>query len=157
MGVLSVIHIFVMCLVFNVFLPSTDIGSDIYLMKNTLTFQLGNSLELGGCKSCYRKTESEVYLSKNMVENEDCDWFLQDSYFACGKYPLILNEINEHQNKQTSFETNTFRINHENEFDNNDCNETDNCCFVSKYVSTVHRNVSQVVHMVVHDIEHTSF
>jgi hypothetical protein len=83
MGVISTIVISVL---FNVLLPSGDQGSDLYLMYNTLTFQLGVSLELSGCTACYAKTESEVYYPKNNIEeHQKCgNLCLQNSYFACG-------------------------------------------------------------------------
>ena len=61
MGVGPVIATFVMCFLFNIILPTGDVGSDLNLMYLALTFDLGDSLELEGCKSCYYKTENEVY------------------------------------------------------------------------------------------------
>lgn len=60
MGVGSVIATFVMCILFNIILPTGDVGSDIYLMYQTLTFDLGESVEITGCKSCYHKSEKDV-------------------------------------------------------------------------------------------------
>ena len=71
MGVKSVIATFSLCILFNVILPSGDQGSDMYLLYNVLTFQLGVSLELSGCRSCYTKTESEIYYPKLEIKDTD--------------------------------------------------------------------------------------
>ena len=61
MALLSVIRIFVMTIFFNMFLPSGDVHSDIYLMYETRTFQNTESLEMFGCKACYGKL-SKIYI-----------------------------------------------------------------------------------------------
>ena len=68
MGLKSVIATFVMCILFNIILPTGDVLSDLDLMRLALTFNLGDSLELEGCKSCYYKTINEVYRSKKKFE-----------------------------------------------------------------------------------------
>ena len=72
MGVGSVIATFVMCILFNIILPTGDVGSDLNLMYLALTFNLGDTLELAGCKSCYHKTENDVYYPKENLNDNEC-------------------------------------------------------------------------------------
>ena len=85
MGVGSVIATFVMCIIFNIILPSGDQGSDIYLLYNVLTFQLGVTTELSGCRACYGKTESEIYFPKvELKDKDDCNNLcVEDRNFLC--------------------------------------------------------------------------
>ena len=61
MKITPVLITFVTSLLFNVFLPTGDVGSDVYLMIKTILFDLGDSTELAGCRSCYGKSERDVY------------------------------------------------------------------------------------------------
>lgn len=61
MGFFSVMTTFVMNTIFGIILPLFDVGSDTYLVHKTMNFNLGTSSQLAGCRSCYGKTEDEVY------------------------------------------------------------------------------------------------
>ena len=102
MGVGSVIATFVTCILFNIILPSGDQGSDVYLMYNVITFKLGVTRELSGCRACYGKTEREIYYPNIKInEKNDCNGVcIQNEYFACGAYPTIVNNIIEHRTKK---------------------------------------------------------
>ena len=92
MGVVTVIVSFVVCLTLNVGLNTFDVFSDITLSFNTLTFNLGDSLLLSGCKSCSGKEDKDVF----SVKNSSCQHCLtQNNYFACGKSFQILEKLNE--------------------------------------------------------------
>ena len=64
MGKVTVIASFVVCITFNIFLNSFDVYSDTTLAFNTLTFNLGDSLLLGGCKVCHGKQDKDIYSVK---------------------------------------------------------------------------------------------
>ena len=129
MGVGSVIGTFVMCILFNIILPSGDQGSDIYLMYNVLTFQLGVSVELSGCRACYGKNENEIYDSKiQFIEQKNCNNLcIQDKHFYCGRYPKLVNNIFDHQNSKKCL-TKNIRFNNKFELKSGDCDELDYCC-----------------------------
>ena len=80
MGVASVIVSFAVCIFFNVGLNSFDVYSDITLAYNTLTFNLGESLLLTGCKVCSGKEDKDVF----EVKNSSCQHCLTQNYnFEC--------------------------------------------------------------------------
>ena len=66
MGYASVIVSFIVCLFFNVFLNSFDVYSDITLTFHTLTFNLGASLLLSGCRVCHGKEDKDVFKSHRL-------------------------------------------------------------------------------------------
>ena len=57
MGLSSVVATFLTCLLFNIILPTLDVGTDLDLMYQALNFNLGESLELEGCRFCYHRNE----------------------------------------------------------------------------------------------------
>ena len=90
---------FAVILLFNVALPTFDTYSDIHLLTQTFQFDLGskteNSLELFGCRECYRRG-----VSFRNVENH-CpicidDTFGDDGVF-CVQYPKPWQKIAEMQ------------------------------------------------------------
>ena len=90
MGVGSVIATFVMCFLFNIILPTGDVGSDIKLMYSSLTFNLGESLQLEGCKSCYHKSEKEVYYPEEDFSDKECKTCLFNLDLSCGvNFPIL--------------------------------------------------------------------
>ena len=92
MGVASVIVSFAVCIFFNVGLNSFDVYSDITLAYNTLTFNLGDSLLLTGCKVCQGKEDKDVFTEKN----RSCQHCLtQNQKFQCGGSFQILEKLNE--------------------------------------------------------------
>ena len=91
----SVVITIVMCVLFNIILPTGDVKSDLYLKYQTLTFNLGETLELEGCKSCFHKNENEVYYPDKYVTNSECKTDLFDKEHDCGNLPFLkkLREI----------------------------------------------------------------
>ena len=140
MGLTSVIAIFVTCILFNIFLPTMDVGTDIELMVQTVTFDLGDSLELEGCKSCYHKNEKEVYYPEKNLETNDCKICLYDQYSRCGRNAAVLKEMRKFQDENEScLNTVTFAVkmtfNHDSglsgstKFEFRECDLTqDDCC-----------------------------
>ena len=113
MSLVSVVNTFVMCILFNIILPSGDVGSDIKLMHQALTFDLGDSLLLEGCMMCYHKTEKEVYYPDINLADNKCNACLYDPMLLCGRYLLMLKKLREFDNdKETcvSEETLTFDL-----------------------------------------------
>ena len=102
MGVGSVIATFVMCILFNIILPTGDVGSDLNLMYLALTFDLGDSTVLEGCKSCYYKTENEVYHPKKNLNDNDCKTCLYNPVSRCGTYIPILKKVRELEDEKHS-------------------------------------------------------
>ena len=125
MGAGTVIASFVMCILFNVLFPNGDVYSDVYLMVNTLKFDLRNSLELKGCKVCYGKSEAEIYSKKGF-----CNICLTDEHYFCGSYPLMLDNIEKMQNKNECANE-PLRFTMKGEFKTGVCQKTDACCFQS--------------------------
>ena len=102
MGLTSVIVIFVTCILFNIILPTMDVGTDLDLTVQTLTFNLGDSLELQGCKSCYYKNENDVYYPEKKLETDDCKVCLFDQFSRCGRNAEVLKEMRKFQNENES-------------------------------------------------------
>ena len=57
---MNIILIFAIKIIFNVIFPTADVGSDLYLSYNTITFA-GHSRTLVGCRACYDKRPNELY------------------------------------------------------------------------------------------------
>ena len=111
MGLTSVIAIFATCILFNVIIPTMDVGTDLDLTVQTLTFNLGDSLELEGCKSCYHKNETEVYYPEKNLDTDDCKICLFDQYSRCGRNAAVLKEIRKFQDENEScLKTVTFTL-----------------------------------------------
>ena len=140
MGLTSVIVIFVTCILFNIILPTMDVGTDFDLMVQTLTFNLGDSLELEGCKSCYHKNEKDVYYPEKNLETDDCKICLFDQYLRCGRNAAVLKEIRRFQDENEScLDAVTFtvkewygpmnRLGHGTKFEYRECDlAKDDCC-----------------------------
>ena len=125
MGVASVVASILMCFFFNMILPSGDVYSDVYLLINVLTFNLGDSIELSGCKVCYGVTEEELY-----AETTSCDVCLTSRLDSCGGYTSILKNLTNIQN-QKECGNNIYRVQLDyvaHEFSNDPCNK---CCLQS--------------------------
>ena len=98
MGVGTVIVSFVVCIAFNIFLNSFDVYSDIALTINTLTFNLGDSLLLSGCKVCNGKDDKDVFA----VKNNSCQQCITQNYrFQCGKSFQVLDKISQLEKRDT--------------------------------------------------------
>ena len=131
MILVSVIITFVMCVLFNIILPTGDVGSDLNLMYQTITFNLGGSLELEGCKSCYYKTNKEVYNPKKDLLSNECKTCLYSPMGGCVGFS-ILKKMNElAKEKHTCLSNETFRYEETSKYESKDgeCDEeNDNCC-----------------------------
>ena len=152
MGVGSVISTFIMCILFNIILPTGDIGSDIKLMYLTLNFDLGNSVELEGCRACYHKTSEDVYRLRNDVTKNECNVCLYDEYSTCGTYYPILKRMrkldSEKENCLNDNETLRFTnivtdSNYDRIFQFGECNEWEDRCCVTKTKETKIENPIQ--------------
>ena len=131
----SVIITFVMCILFNILLPTGDVGSDLNLMYQTLTFNLGSSFELEGCKSCYYKTDKEVYNPEKDLASNECKICLYNPKLVCGGITGLRNlrrlkKMNEMEKEKHSCSNNeTFRRTSKYEWKVGECDEkNDNCC-----------------------------
>ena len=130
MGIASVIVSFAVCIFFNVGLNSFDVYSDITLAYNTLTFNLGDSLLLTGCKVCMGKEDKDVF----SVKNRSCQHCLTQNFdFECGNSFQILEKLNELSKSDTCV-TDRFGISYNAtsksyQWKNETCdNDLDTCC-----------------------------
>ena len=98
MGKAIVIASFTICVFFNVFLNSFDVYSDTALAYKTLTFNLGDSLLLSGCRVCHDKDDKDVFTSTNRSCHQ-CLTVNKD--FQCGNNFEILDKIHELQQVDT--------------------------------------------------------
>lgn len=133
MGYIAVIISFSVCLFFNVFLNSFDVYSDTILSFNTMTYRLGDSLLLSGCRVCHKKEDSDVF-KVNEFPCKSC--FTKNTKFYCGRSFEILNKIDELQNKDIC-ENEHFSLNYNEDsntynFRNKVCDSSDECCLESK-------------------------
>ena len=95
MARLAVVHLFVISIVFNMMLPTSDVYSDIILMFQTWNFQNTDSLEMSGCRACYGKTEQDLYRN-----DKDCGTCITENVnFYCGRYFSSINKLSEFENK----------------------------------------------------------
>ena len=134
MGVGSVVLTFVMCILFNVLLPTGDIGSDMYLMRNTLMFNLGRSVELSGCKACYYKSEDDVYDLSKKFRREKRKWCLIDKSFYCGQFLSVIDKMVEWEtsSQEMCLANQTFRVTKNRAFESGKCDErNDFCCLTT--------------------------
>ena len=125
MGVASVLTSILMCFVSNMILPSADVYSDVYLLKNILTFNLGNSIELSGCRVCHGVTEEELY-----AETTSCDVCLTSKLDSCGGHPSILKNITNIRSKKECGNV-EYRENTKGEHIKGNCHINDWCCLQS--------------------------
>ena len=137
MGVGSIISTFVMCILFNILLPTGDIGSDLNLMHQTLSFNLGDSIELEGCKSCYFKLENDIYNTKKDISRNECKTCF-DALKCGSRFPFFKNlkELNEKQ--ESCLNDESFKITNKGTIHKEECDErlaNNNCC-VSKTAVT---------------------
>lgn len=136
MGILSVIITLFMSVVFNICLPTGDIGSDINLMHKTLNYDLGESLELEGCKACHHKTEKEVYYPQNTIAENQGRTCLYNLFFFCGLYSSVLRKYNRLETIEWPYLKNeSLRLNvTTGTLEVSNCNEIrDHCCITKKH------------------------
>ena len=98
MGVVTVIISFAVCFAFNIVLNTFDVYSDTSLAFNTLTFNLGPSLLLSGCRVCHGKDEGDVFVHKN----KSCQQCVTKNYvFQCGKSYELLDQMYDLERQDT--------------------------------------------------------
>ena len=132
MGVVSVVSTFVMCILFNIFLPTGDVGSDVNLMFQALTFNLGESIELSGCRTCYHKSENQVYYSEKGLQENECETCLYDKKVVCGANHQFLNKLIELEGeKETCLNSETFRFTNESKLEVGECDDANDACCVT--------------------------
>ena len=103
----SVISTLLICFFFNIILPTGDVGSDLNLIYQAWTFNLGDSLELEGCKSCYLKTDKEVYYQEKDLTSKECKTCIYDPLMFCGRITTlkIINFLEKEKYKCLNNET----------------------------------------------------
>ena len=125
----TVILSFIVCIFFNIFLNSFDVYSDTSLTYNTLTFNLGDSVFLTGCKLCYGKDDQDILL-KNMQSCSYC--VTKNHHFQCGLNYGILNYIDKLKNVEKCDVQENFSallVSDNFYFENRPCNySADSCC-----------------------------
>ena len=90
MGLRTVILSFVVSIIFRIFLNTFDVYSDIALSTNTLTFNLGDSVLLSGCKVCHGREDKEIFSANNST----CNVCVTTNHnFECGLSYQFLDKI----------------------------------------------------------------
>ena len=103
--------------------------SDINLSFNTITFNLGDSLLLSGCKTCNAKDDKDVFSERN----SSCQYCItRNLQFSCGNSFQILEKLNELEKANTCV-TDRFGVRANGlssyEWKNKTCdNDLDHCC-----------------------------
>ena len=135
MGLTSVVSIFATCILFNIILPTSDVGTDLDLMYKTVNFNIGDSLELDGCKFCYRKTEKDVYHPTKDRAKNHCKTCIYDPTAKCGRFSRIIRKVKQYQDEEkncldsNSFTYKTFPDRSKSTFVNEKCEEIyEDCC-----------------------------
>ena len=124
MAVITIVRIFVLTIFFNTILPTGDVYSDILLMFQTLTFQNTESLEMFGCRSCFGKSEEDLYPNKN-----ECEMCLtRNKNFWCGRSLSSMNKFREIKNRKKC-ENQKWGMNYAN-LTEGECDYNHDCCFV---------------------------
>ena len=141
----SVITTFVMCILFNILLPTGDVGSDLNLLYQTYTFNLGDSFELEGCKSCYHKSDKEVYHPEKDLTSNKCKICLFNPGLDCGGYTNQLKKINQmEREKQNCSKSETFRAQEdEDKLIVGECDEMNDLCCITKTSEIKNENLIQ--------------
>ena len=133
MGLRSVIATFVMCILLDIIIPTGDIGGDIKLMIETLTFDLGDSLEMEGCKSCYLKTEKNVYYPEIDSSDTECNTCVFNPHSQCGSDMSYLKKMREFDSEKGTCSGNeSFRITNRNKVEFDECDEVNDMCCITK-------------------------
>ena len=144
MGLGSVIATFVMCIIFNILLPSGDQFSDINLMYKTMTFDLGNSIELEGCKSCYHKTEKEVYFPEKELLSNSCKSCFYNPKLLCGMdLPLVRLRRAYEGNKESCSDDESFRRINYFDLEKGECSEANDLCCLTRTKEVKRENPKQ--------------
>ena len=127
MGHFTVVRIFVLTVFFNTILPTGDVFSDIVLIFQTWTFQNTDSLEMIGCRSCFRKSEEDLYPNKN--ECEIC--LTKNIDFTCGRYFTSMNKYREIKNRKKC-ENHKWGVIGGGNLTEGECHSNHLCCFETR-------------------------
>ena len=124
MGLFTVVRIFTLTIIFNTILPTGDVYSDILLMFQTLNFQNTDSIEMSGCRSCFGKSEEDLYPTLN-----DCETCLTINYdFECGGYLTSMNKFHETESRK-SCKNQKWGVNGYGNLIEGECRNNHFCCF----------------------------
>ena len=146
MSLRTVLMSFVACIFFNIILNSFDVYSDIALAVKTLTFDLGESILLSGCRVCHGKTNKDVF----SVRNDSCHHCLtKNDAFRCGMSFEMLTKLNEIEKTKTcrrkrfGVAYNMKSKRYESKSDS--CSDVaDTCCFETKQQNKVMNPLDKV-------------
>ena len=75
---MGAVAIFSMTIVSGIIAPTGDVWSDVKLLYDAVTFNLGTSYELAGCRACYGLHDDDVYMPKK----DDCQ--------VCVSHPKVV-------------------------------------------------------------------
>ena len=131
---------FLVSLLFGILLPTVDIGSDVYLLYETLTF-VGESIAKGGCRVCYGISQEGIETNVPNPHNENasqcnvCITEGPDDYAGsgCGLYPFALDKLKALQDKKTCVNEKWSKGPGANTtFEKRECQNGDRCCIKSE-------------------------
>lgn len=148
MGI-AVIRTILMMLLFGNFTPSLDVWSDIQLSIDTLTFNLGKSLELSGCRLCHSippKQNNDLEESPTQTCISSPQFRKQHPSTGCFRFTFTIEKIIEIQesskNEAWVFENNNDTVGHQG-----GCSDRDFCCIEkisSTKVSSIYKSKPRV-------------
>ena len=132
-GFWSVIGTFAIYILFNIMVPTGDVGTDILTMFSTLSFDLGNSLELSGCKLYYHKSAEEVFYQVNYSSDNDCKTCTFNPVLYCGVFPSFLDKMKESENEKYACSHNEpMRVTKNLRLEIGECDEMHDLCCSTK-------------------------
>ena len=119
-------------------MPSSDIGTDLQLMYQTIMFQTDESLGMLGCRACYGKSASDVVGERH----DACDTFvINDRFSYCGSSPDFMKKAVEIE-KNNDCKPEQWRYDSfNNTFDQSECDVelNDECCIVKLVQESNHK------------------
>ena len=127
MTLLTIVRIFTLSIFFNTILPTGDIYSDIFLMVQTWSFQNTDSLEMNGCRSCFGKSEEDLYPNSNL--SNMC--LTKNFRVYCGGFVSTTNKLLEIE-KRKKFENQKWVASMLSDVGNlteGECDWSHLCCF----------------------------
>jgi hypothetical protein len=141
---MNILVTFAVSIIFGLYLPTFDSGSDVFLMYNTITFNLGNTIELAGCRACFGYSP-HLNQSKHSSSCKTCvtDGKGQNGYY-CGAFSQTIDKINAFQKNDSCEEATEIKYDNNKEtFEPGNCYSLrDNCCIThvkSKIESLRHK------------------
>ena len=121
----GIIATFVSTILFGIIAPTSDVSSDVKLLIDVVTFQVGHDWELTGCRSCYGLSTDEVYQPKvgschTCMSSPKTLYF--NPSFSCGEN-VDINEKFRKLKEDSTCKRRTWGFGHEDR-----CNTGDLCC-----------------------------